>query len=1002
MWLVLLAWVALLSLGTLRAQTPAPTLTLTPQEKAYIAGRAPVSIGVVVGNEPFAVLRNGQAVGYSLDVLHEIESLTGLRFDIRMGNWSEVYHSFRAGRLDALDAISHTPEREAFTRFTAPYYIRETALFENADRPLRASHGVQTLPAGTRIGVVRDIFYLPRIRASSTVELVEYPNYVDLVKSLAFGWLDGAILGRMTGDYLARELNLPNVQAAGPLGLKGLDTEDFRIGLQRNQPELHRILDKAIAAIPAQTYQLLAQRWGRYRGAAPTAPTPLTLSPAQRDFVARHPVIRVGTLVDYEPFSFVSRTEPKGFSVALADKLAERIGVRIEPVLDTWGRLLERFERGEIDVISNISMTAERAAFTRFTPPYYHIPNVVFVRSGSDRWAGLASLHGKRVGVVRGVYYQPLLAQALGAGSLVEFEGHDQLMRALSFGQVGAAVTALNTGNNHIRKLGLSNIEIAGELQLDGVQHEDLRFGIAKGLPELHELFEQALASLPVETLTELENRWLSARPQSQTPPRIRWTDAQLDYLNRKGVLRLCAVPDTLPYSALGSDAHHTGMLADLLDTLAQRGGISLRLEPARNWAEAVALTQQGRCDVLAPAMDTPAGRTSLLFTTALVKAPAVIATRMQDPFIEHLHARLSGPLGVVRGHPAAQRLRDAQPDIRLVEVDSDAAGLEMTRRGELAGHIGSMAAVAHLLLKNRWSDLKIGGRLPEDWRYGLATPLQDPALHAILQQLVDSIDPHEQQRIIDRWLAMRHEPGLDAHRVWQGLAVLVALLIGAYLWNTRLRQLNLQLAQANARLLDLTLRDPLTGLYNRKYLRERVSDAFGLCQRQGLTFAVAMIDIDHFKSINDRYGHVFGDVCLQKMAAVLSDHFQRQCDFALRYGGEEFAVVITAEQPGKIHDHLQRLRSAVQALHLSDPKNPTLTVQFTISVGCCCVVPRPQDRHEEVLLAADAALYRAKNEGRNRVCMVQTPNEAAPAIPAHAKTSKTVAQDDRPTGTQG
>jgi polar amino acid transport system substrate-binding protein len=387
----------------------------------------------------------------------------------------------------------------------------------------------------------------------------------------------------------------------------------------------------------------------------------------------------------------------------------------------------------------------------------------------------------------------------------------------------------------------------------------------------------------------------------------MRWSEAQRSYLDRKGVLRLCTVADALPYSALDGEGRHTGMLADLLELMAQRGGISLRLEPARNWVDATARVQAGHCDVLAPAMDTAAGRLSLQFTTPLVQAPAVIATRMQDPFIERLHAKLPGPLGVVRGHPVAQQLRDAQAGIALVEVDSDATGLEMTRRGELYGHIGSMAGVAHLLLKNRWSDLKIGGRLPEDWRYALAVPAQDPALHAILQQLVDSIDPAEQQRIVDRWLALRHEPGIVAQRVWQGLAVLVALLVGVYLWNTRLRQLNLQLAQANARLLDLTLRDPLTGLYNRKYLQERVADAFGLCQRQELTFAVVMIDIDHFKSINDRYGHVFGDTCLRQMATVLSEHFQRQCDFALRYGGEEFAVVITAEQPDKILEHLQR-----------------------------------------------------------------------------------------------
>jgi hypothetical protein len=112
--------------------------------------------------------------------------------------------------------------------------------------------------------------------------------------------------------------------------------------------------------------------------------------------------------------------------VALADTVAQRIGVRVEPVVDTWGACSERFQRGELDVISNISMTDERGAYTHRRTPTFPTSSSC---AAAHRLGGSVAARGAWVSF--GVYYLSALTQALGRDAVVEFEGHDQLLRAL-------------------------------------------------------------------------------------------------------------------------------------------------------------------------------------------------------------------------------------------------------------------------------------------------------------------------------------------------------------------------------------------------------------------------------------------------------------------------------------------------------------------------------------------------------------------------------------------
>jgi len=160
-------------------------------------------------------------------------------------------------------------------------------------------------------------------------------------------------------------------------------------------------------------------------------------------------------------------------------------------------------------------------------------------------------------------------------------------------------------------------------------------------------------------------------------------------------------------------------------------------------------------------------------------------------------------------------------------------------------------------------------------------------------------------------------------------------------------------------RLAHLAERDALTGLYNRRALLDLAERAVG----QQALLAVLMIDLDHFKTINDRYGHAAGDAALRQFAERLSQSCRRG-DLVGRYGGEEFCVVLPGATASVAQRVAERLRAAMAAEPVSFGQQQ---IAVTISVGLAC--QRPElDGLEPLLAAADSALYQAKRRGRNRV----------------------------------
>ncbi len=161
--------------------------------------------------------------------------------------------------------------------------------------------------------------------------------------------------------------------------------------------------------------------------------------------------------------------------------------------------------------------------------------------------------------------------------------------------------------------------------------------------------------------------------------------------------------------------------------------------------------------------------------------------------------------------------------------------------------------------------------------------------------------------------------------------------------------------------------RDGLVGTYNRQYFLDALEAEFSLCFRNGIALSLLMIDIDHFKSVNDRFGHLTGDQALKQVAAAVQ-HQLRAEDLLARYGGEEFSVMLRHAGPREANVAAERIRRAVEALTV---EHGEASFQITLSVGIGTFKDRNHLNAEALIRTADRYLYEAKRHGRNRVVSV-------------------------------
>tara|TARA_R110002049_G_scaffold111854_6_gene261183 strand:- start:367 stop:2664 length:2298 start_codon:yes stop_codon:yes gene_type:complete len=432
----------------------------------------------------------------------------------------------------------------------------------------------------------------------------------------------------------------------------------------------------------------------------------------------------------------------------------------------------------------------------------------------------------------------------------------------------------------------------------------------------------------------------------------VMFTDEQIDYLNNKKELRVCVDPDWMPFEGI-KDGNHVGITADVISKFNEQLPIPITLVPTKDWAEVLLKGQSRQCDIFSLAADTPERSKYMNFTRPYIDLPLVLTTKMDTFYINDIREVKDKKLGVVKGYVIAEQLRKKIPDINIVDVSSITDGLARVENGELYGYIDNLMVIANSIQKDFTGVLKISSRLDENVKLAMASRNDEPQLNAILEELVKNFTEAELQASYNKWVAaVANSQAFDYSYAWKLLAA-IFLLLAAYIFHyTKLKKLNNSL-------LTLSITDKLTGLYNRVKIDEVLVEKKYEVDRYGTELSVILLDIDFFKSINDKYGHLRGDSVLVEFSQIINQNL-RKTDYVGRWGGEEFLIVCPnigiKDAEALAHKLVDKIRNHT----FSDVK------KVTASAGVNSF--SKEESIDATIHNADKALYQSKENGRDCV----------------------------------
>lgn len=435
----------------------------------------------------------------------------------------------------------------------------------------------------------------------------------------------------------------------------------------------------------------------------------------------------------------------------------------------------------------------------------------------------------------------------------------------------------------------------------------------------------------------------------------VQLNESERAYLLARSEVSMCVDPDWWPFEVIDEAGQHVGIAADLIALVARRTGVNVRLYPTNSWDDSLIASQAGACLTMSFLNRTPDREKWLIFTEPLLEDPNVFITRDEYPFISDVTALAGHTLAVPRGTAMAERFARDFPYIRVILTETEPEALRMVSEREADMTLRSLIVAAHTIKHEGWFNLKISGEIP-----GYANQLRigvlksEETLRDILDKGVATVSDTERVQSVDRHLKLEvvSEVAPDfTMAYWVGL-VLAAMLLTSLFWMMRLKRANLALAQT-------ARSDPLTGLPNRSGLFEHFDRDLRRARRFRRPLSVIMFDVDHFKRINDEFGHASGDRVLAEFGQLLLANL-RDVDTVCRWGGEEFLVVCTETAPQHATRLAERILAEARAHGFPCP------CPITASAGVAAL--REDDSLETLVQRADRAMYEAKRAGRDRV----------------------------------
>jgi len=457
-------------------------------------------------------------------------------------------------------------------------------------------------------------------------------------------------------------------------------------------------------------------------------------------------------------------------------------------------------------------------------------------------------------------------------------------------------------------------------------------------------------------------------------------------WLQQHPKIRLAGDPDYAPFEFRNARGELTGVSQDILGYCLDVLAIELIEVPTHNWKQAQDHLSSGTADLLSVATQTTQRDKYLVFSQPYLYLPVVILTRNDIKHTLKLEDLYGQTLITVHGFGVNEYLEQFADKIDLVYAQSTAQALQKLSFGGADAMLLNLGTASYQIQALKLTNLRVSGEIDYTYQLAFAVRSELGPLIPILNKVLAAMPVEQKQQFIGKWINLdQHLWRPSKYQTLMIVAILAALgfalMFALYLsLNRKLTAQNKALEQKSRllekeieerKLLEVQLKeqvfqDDLTGLANRRKLLERVALEWPRSLRASRPISLLMLDLDHFKKINDNFGHDAGDQVLLTTANILQDS-TRVTDLVARWGGEEFVLLLPETGHDLAMEIAERIREKIARTELQVQDK---VVRFTLSIGVA-TTEDGEPSFTELLSISDMALYQSKEQGRNRVSSI-------------------------------
>ena len=508
----------------------------------------------------------------------------------------------------------------------------------------------------------------------------------------------------------------------------------------------------------------------------------LNLSNEEKEYLKNKKVLKVSNLANLPPFNFNENNIPKGYSVDYLKLMEKYLGTKIEFVSkNSWIQFLDMLKNNEIDIIPHLAITDERKKYYEFTN-FSHIEYVTgIVVNKNSNIKSINDLNDKIIAVTKKSFIHTYLKNKFPNQSLYLASSTSEALNAVLLGQADVAVGSLPILNYIIQKEWLSNVKTIFLADIGLERKTALHMAVSKDNLLLKSILEKVNLIIPHNEVVRLKQKWMNLSDVGNN-----LTNEELIYLKNKKVIKICVLPNWLPFEQIDASGKHKGMGADFMDIISKHINTPIKLVPTKEWKDSLENIKDRKCDVLPVAMDIPGRRDIMNFTKPYISEPFVIATKVSKLFVKDTLSLSNKKIGIVKGYAFEDVLKEKNPLIKIVNVSDTKEGLEKVRNGELFGYVDTMPTIGYAIQRYSFFDLKIAGKLEFDVNLSIASRNDESLLNTIMQKALDSIPAEKRRTIVEKWIEIKVAQEFDYTLLWQ-ISILFLLIVLIVLYKNRM-----------------------------------------------------------------------------------------------------------------------------------------------------------------------------------------------------------------------